>query len=242
MDHLAWIALGLLLISFLYSCVGHAGASGYIAVFTLFGVAATEIRPIALILNILVATIATVQFARAGHFSWRLFWPFALTSVPAAALGGAIPIPALPLKILLGVVLLFSSIRLFLSQREKDLPHPPSLPIALTCGALLGLLAGLTGTGGGIFLTPLILLCGWSNTRQAAAVSAPFVLVNSLAGLTGFLAGGQSLPDFPWWLLLVVLAGGTAGSQLGSHHLPTRAIRTTLAVVLLVAGIKLITT
>src|SRR5579864_6728377 len=144
------------LIAFLYSSVGHAGASGYIATMTLFGLATTVIRPTALVLNILVATIGSFQFWRAGHFSWKLFWPFALLSVPAAYFGGYLQPSASILRTLIGIVLLFSAVRLVFRRSDPPEVTTPSRPLAIGTGAGLGLLSGLTGTGGGIFLTPLL--------------------------------------------------------------------------------------
>src|SRR6201987_1454013 len=169
---LIFLCLAIALVAFLYSSVGHAGASGYIATMTLFGVAATVIRPTALVLNILVATIGSFQFWRAGHFSWKLFWPFGLFSVPAAYFGGYLQPSASVLRILIGLVLLFSAVRLIFRRADPVRTTPPSQPIAIGVGAGLGFLSGLTGTGGGIFLTPLLLFCRWARIRQAAAVSA----------------------------------------------------------------------
>src|SRR6478752_1905879 len=154
---LALLLLGIVVVAFLYSCVGHAGASGYIAVMTLFGLVATTIRPTALVLNILVALIASFQFWRAGHFSWKLFWPFALLSIPAAYFGGYLQLPARVLKIIIGLVLLVSAARLFFRRGDPPAVAPPPLPAALAVGSGIGFLSGLTGTGGGIFLTPLLL-------------------------------------------------------------------------------------
>src|SRR5919198_1882464 len=180
--HLTFLFLAVGLIAFLYSSVGHAGASGYIATMTLFGIVASIIRPTALVLNIFVAMIGAFQFWRAGHFSWRLFWPFALLSIPAAYLGGYLQPSAAILRILIGVVLLFSAVRLVFRRSDPAQTFPPSRPVAAAVGGGLGLLAGLTGTGGGIFLTPLLLFCRWAYIRQAAAVSALFIWVNSIAG------------------------------------------------------------
>src|SRR5688572_16214197 len=182
---------GITLVAFLYSSVGHAGASGYIAVMTLCGLSATFIRPTALVLNILVAAIGSFQFWRAGYFSWRLFWPFALFSVPAAYLGGYLPVPAYLLKIMIGAVLLFSAARLFFRQGDPSDTAAPPVPLAIGTGMGIGFLSGLTGTGGGIFLTPLLLFCGWASIRGAAAVSALFILVNSIAGLVGYISSGR---------------------------------------------------
>src|ERR1700739_4187325 len=185
------LCLAIALIAFLYSSVGHAGASGYIATMTLFGLATTVIRPTALVLNILVAIVGSFQFWRAGYFSWKLFWPFALLSIPAAYLGGYIQPSASVLRILIGLVLLFSAARLIFRRGEPDQILTPSRPLAVATGAGLGFLSGLTGTGGGIFLTPLLLFCRWAHIRQAAAVSALFILVNSVAGLVGYFTVKQ---------------------------------------------------
>src|SRR6266436_9557396 len=155
--HLVLLFLAIGLIAFLYSSVGHAGASGYIATMTLFGLAPAIIRPTALVLNILVAVIGSFQFWRAGYFSWKLFWPFALLSIPAAYAGGYLQPSAGLLRTLIGAVLLFSAARLFVRRSDPPQAVPPSRPVAISVGAGLGFLSGLTGTGGGIFLTPLLL-------------------------------------------------------------------------------------
>src|SRR5438105_14687499 len=190
---LLFFAIGV--IAFLYSSVGHAGASGYIATMTLFGIAPTAIRPTALVLNILVASIGAFQFWRAGHFSWKLFWPFALLSIPAAYLGGYLQPSASVLRVLIGLVLLFSAVRLIFRRNDPPNVLTPSQPTAISVGAGLGFLSGLTGTGGGIFLTPLLLFCRWAHIRQAAAVSALFILVNSIAGLVGYFTNFRSIPS-----------------------------------------------
>jgi len=237
------LLLGLLfaLTALLYSSVGHAGASGYLAAMALFDIAPAQMKPTALVLNALVAAIGTWNFWRGGWFRWRLFWPFALTSIPAALLGGAITLPDVYYRPLVGVVLVYSAARLLmapsLSQRE---PTPPALPIALAAGAVLGLLSGLTGVGGGIFLSPLIVLAGWGTVREASGVAAPFILVNSLAGLAGRGLVASTLPAaIPVWLLLVLI-GGALGSWAGSRRLPMHAIRRLLAIVLLLAGGKML--
>lgn len=228
------------LVAFLYSVVGHAGASGYIAVLTLAGLAPEVVRPTALILNVVVATLATWQFWRAGHFRWSLFWPFAALSIPAAYLGGALAVPAAVFKTVVGVVLLLSAARFLIQTEDRAVVTPPRLPVALATGALLGLLAGVTGTGGGIFLTPVMLLAGWGRTRETAAVSAPFILVNSISGLLGFVRTGAPLPGFAVGLAGLAAACGIAGSYLGSRRFPVRTIRLVLAVVLTIAGAKLV--
>ncbi|HEV2805275.1 MAG TPA: sulfite exporter TauE/SafE family protein [Chthoniobacterales bacterium] len=238
--HFILLLAGITLVAFLYSSVGHAGASGYIAVMTLCGLGATFIRPTALVLNILVAAIGSFQFWRAGYFSWRLFWPFALLAIPAAFLGGYLPVPPAILKIAIGAVLLFSAARLFFRQGDPRNVAPPATAAAVGLGGAIGFLSGLTGTGGGIFLTPLLLFCDWATIRGAAAVSAVFILVNSIAGLAGFISSGRAIPGFAWILALAAVIAGTLGSYLGSRRFPVRTISILLAIVLVLAGCKLI--
>ncbi len=241
-EQVSFLAAAILVVAFLYSSVGHAGASGYIAVMSLFSLAPAVIKPTALILNILVACIGTWQFWRAGHFSCRLFWPFALLSIPFAFLGGYINLPTHAFKVLVGVVLLFSAVRFLLRPAPDEVAHEPSRPAAISLGAGLGLLSGLTGTGGGIFLTPLLLFMRWARTKSAAAVSALFILVNSVSGLLGNFSSTKLLPAFAVPLAIVAVVGGTAGSYFGSRHFQHTAIKRLLAVVLLIAGTKLILT
>jgi len=241
-SHLVLLFGAVGLIAFLYSTVGHAGASGYIAVMTLWGIAPTTIRPTALVLNILVASIGAFQFWRAGHFTWKLFWPFALLSVPTAYLGGYLQPSASVLRILIGVVLLFSAARLVLRRSDPPETFAPSRPTAIGVGAGLGFLSGLTGTGGGIFLTPLLLFCRWAHIRQAAAVSALFILVNSIAGLVGYFTKVRSIPSLGFILAAAAIIGGTVGSHLGSRRFAVRVISLFLASVLFIAGTKLIFT
>src|SRR5205809_4951996 len=237
---LLFCAIGL--IAFLYSSVGHAGASGYIAVMSLWGLAPTVIRPTALVLNILVASIGALQFWRAGHFDWKLFWPFALLSVPAAYFGGYLQPSASVLKILIGLVLLFSAVRLIFRRFDPPAVISPPPPTAIGVGAGIGFLSGLTGTGGGIFLTPLLLFCRWAHIRQAAAVSALFILVNSLSVLVGYFTKVRSIPSLGLILAAAAIIGGTIGSHLGSRRFAVRVISLCLATVLLIAGMKLILT
>ncbi len=237
---LPWLAVGVLVIAFLYSSVGHAGASGYIAVMTLFGLAPDVIKPTALVLNILVATIVTWQFYRAGHFRWQLFWPFALLAVPAAFIGGYWNLPAPIFKIVIGVVLLLSAVRFLWDPREAPETRPPMLAIALVSGGLLGLLAGLTGTGGGVFLTPLMILMSWAPTKTASATSVVFILVNSIAGLLGNLTATNEFPAMALVLVIAAMIGGLTGSYLGSQRFSPVIIKRLLAAVLIIGGLKLV--
>jgi uncharacterized membrane protein YfcA len=238
-EQLPWLALGVLVIAFLYSSVGHAGASGYIAVMTLFGLAPDVIKPTALVLNILVATIGTWQFYRAGHFRWQLFWPFAVLGIPAAFIGGAYKLPVPIFHAIVGVVLLLSAVRFLYDPREAPETRPPNRLTALIVGGLLGLLAGLTGTGGGIFLTPLMILLRWAPTKIASATSVVFILCNSTAGLLGTLSTTKSFPTLALVLVAAALIGGTAGSYLGSQRFSPVHIKRLLAAVLIIAGLKL---
>ena len=240
--HLILLFLAVGVIAFLYSSVGHAGASGYIATMTLFGLAPTVIRPTALVLNILVASIGTFQFWRAGYFSWKLFWPFALLSIPAAYLGGYLQPSASVLRILIGLVLLFSAARLIFRRGDPPKTESPPQLTAITVGTGLGFLSGLTGTGGGIFLTPLLLFCRWAHIRQAAAVSALFILVNSIGGLVGYFTAKHSIPSLGVFLAAAAVTGGVFGSHLGSRRFPVPTISLLLATVLIIAGTKLILT
>jgi uncharacterized protein len=241
-SHLILLFLAIGVIAFLYSSVGHAGASGYIAVMALWGLAPTVIRPTALVLNILVASIGAFQFWKAGHFSWKLFWPFALLSIPAAYLGGYLQLPASILKIVIGLVLLFSAVRLIFRRADPPEINPPAPPVALAVGGTIGFLSGLTGTGGGIFLTPTLLFFHWAKIRQAAAVSALFILVNSISGLVGYFSAKHEIPSLGFVLAPAVIVCGALGSYLGSRRFPVRAISLLLATVLIIAGMKLIFT
>jgi len=241
-DNILLICLAILIVAFLYSSVGHAGASGYIAVMTLFGLTPTVVKPAALVLNILVASLTAWQFWRAGHFSWRLFWPFAVLSFPFAFLGGYINLPTHAFKILVGLVLLYSAARFLIQTGPDQEPHEPKKPIAISVGAGLGLLSGLTGTGGGIFLTPILIFMRWARTKTASAVSALFILVNSISGLLGNISSTRQLPLFALPMVVAAVSGGAVGSYLGSRQFSPNFIKKLLAVVLTIAGFKLIFT
>ena len=238
-----WLLPLLALVAFLYASVGHAGASGYIAVLALAGLPAAQIKPLALVLNLAVAAQGSWQFWRAGHLRWPLLWPVLLTGLPAAFAGGWLDLPTQWFQRLVAVVLLASAWRFLQHPRDPDRLCAPSLVGLLLSGAGLGLLAGLTGTGGGVFLTPLLLLSGWASTRQAAAVSILFIFGNSLTGLAGLLLARQGdLPILPpqlGWMLLTVALAGAVGARLGSRHWPVAWIRRCLALVLVLAALKL---
>lgn len=236
------LSLAILVVGFLYASVGHAGASGYIAIMSLFSLDPSFIKPTALLLNIVVASITAWQFYRAGFFSWSLFWPFALLAIPFAFLGGSINLPAHSFKMLVGCVLLFSAYRFLLYPQSDTAISPPKRGVAMMLGAGLGLLSGLTGTGGGIFLTPLLLFKRWATTKAAAATSALFILLNSTAGLAGYWSSTQHIPSIGLYMVFAAVAGGTMGSYLGSRRFNHIVIKRLLSVVLLIAGVKLILT
>lgn len=237
------LAVAILLMAALYSSVGHAGASGYLAAMALVGLAPAVMKPTALTLNILVATIATVRFYRAGYFSWRIFLPFALSSIPFAFLGGRLILPNQIYLRVVGVVLLFASYRLWAhaSKSQTDDIEVKAVPIylAVLIGAGIGLLSGITGVGGGIFLSPLLLLAGWAATRQASGVAAAFILVNSIAGLAGHLTNVRNLPDAIYLWGIAAVVGGVIGTELGRRRLAAKTLRRLLAVVLIIAGVKM---
>jgi len=246
MTLLVLAALGL--VAFLYASVGHAGASGYLAVLALAGFSGSVIKPIALILNVAVASVGAWQFIRAGYLRWRTFWPLVVLSVPAAYLGGSLMLPTLWFNRLVGLVLVVSSIRLLRDPHDAQSLREPNISVLLLTGGGLGLLAGLTGTGGGVFLTPLLLFRRWCTTKQAAACSVMFILLNSLAGLAGYviarggLLAGALDPLVPMMALSVpvVFAAGALGARFGSHHWPGTLLRRLLAIVLLLAATKLL--
>src|SRR5688500_13600877 len=227
----------------LYSSVGHGGASGYLAAMALFGIAAPVTKPAALVMNIAVAAIGTFRFGARGLVPWRLLLPLCVGSVPAAAAGGYVSLPIAAHRILLGIVLLFAAGRLWMHEEARATRREPPAALArVLIGALLGFVAGLTGVGGGIFLSPLLILSGWEDTRRTAGASAAFILVNSMSGLAGHLAAGRSIPSGVAILVVVAVVGGLIGAGLGATRLPTLVLRRLLAGVLVIAGFKLLLT
>jgi len=238
------VAIGL--VALLYASVGHAGATGYIAVMTLFGIDPEIVRPTALTLNVIVATIATAQFRRAGHFRPDLFRPLAAASVPSALLGGSLRLPTDTFEKLVGAVLVVSAVRLVRDAWPRGSPgavpptSPPAPAVLATVGGGIGLLSGLTGVGGGVFLTPILLAVRAAPVKEVAAITAPFILVNSLAGLAGGLVAGRGLPPVSPSVIGAAVLGGALGSQLGAFRLPVRALQLLMAVVLVIASVKLL--
>jgi uncharacterized membrane protein YfcA len=239
------MSLLLLIAALLYSSVGHGGASGYLAVMALFNVAPAAMKPAALVLNLGVAGLGFIRYARAGFFSWKIFWPFAALSIPFAFFGGTWKLPNHTYRLLLGTVLLFAAARLAIRQSPRNVGEKKGIPLfpALGIGAAIGLLSGLTGVGGGIFLSPVLLFMGWAEVRQSAAVSSAFIFVNSIAGLAGLTYRGSGVLEMPeriWWWAGAAIIGGLIGTELGTRRFTPLAMRRMLAIVLIIAGGKML--
>jgi uncharacterized membrane protein YfcA len=225
----------------LYTSVGHAGASAYIALMALFGLAPAVMRPTALALNIIAASLTSLRYLNAGLFRWRVLWPFLLGAVPFAFIGGSVQLPGAYYRPLVGAILLLSGARLLWPrelQSNRD-PRDPPIWAGILCGVVIGFLSGLTGTGGGIFLSPILLFLGWSDTRTASGVAAVFILCNSIAGLLGNVAIVKALPADLWLYAIAVTLGAILGTTFGVHWQPPMILKA-LGVVLIVAGLKLI--
>jgi uncharacterized membrane protein YfcA len=225
----------------LYSSVGHAGASAYIALMALFGVPAAVMRPTALVLNIIVASFASARFLHAGLFRWRTLWPFLIGALPMAFLGGSIQLPGEFYRPLVGIILWLSALRLLwpVDLRVVREWQDPPLALAIPAGGGIGLLAGLTGTGGGIFLSPLLLFLGWSEPRRAAGAAAVFILLSSIAGLLGNIRSVDQLPAQLPLFAVAALLGALIGTTL-AIRLPVKQLLRALGLVLIVAGAKMI--
>lgn len=238
------ISLCLLLGAVLYTSVGHAGASIYIAILTLFGLSGHVIKPTALVLNICIASFTSWRFIKKDFFDLKVLMPIAIGAIPFAFLGGYINAPNHIYKSIVGVILIISALGLIASKRSKiDLNiEQPKPVLAILSGAVIGFLAGLTGTGGGIFLSPLILFLGWSNTKKTSGIAAVFILLNSVFGLAGNYASVQNLPEQLPMYVFAAMIGAVIGTTLGIRFYSAVAIRRALAVVLVIAGFKLLFT
>jgi uncharacterized membrane protein YfcA len=234
-----WLLLVLLgTMAFLYASVGHGGASGYLAVLALFSVAPAVMKQSALLLNLGVSLMSFIAFYQQGYFKWRLFWPFALGSIPAAFLGARIPLSDSSYKQILGVCLLIAVLRMLVSLRESS-AKPLPLWAGLTAGSLIGLLSGMIGIGGGIILSPVLLLFRWANLKEAAAVSALFIFVNSIAGLAGLKTWiPLDNTSLIYWLA-ASLIGGFLGARWGAGVASNSKVKWVLALVLIIASVKL---
>lgn len=244
------ILTAVFLIAILYSVVGHGGGSGYLAIMAFCSISPNIAKPTALALNIFVSSTAAFQFYRNGFFSWKVFLPFSISSVPLAFFGGMMNLPVSYYELLLGLALIFAAFRLTWEfktdrceeskdQKKEALDLKYSIPLALMIGAFIGMTSGLIGIGGGIFLTPILFLTGWTEVRKAAGISAMFVLVNSVSGLLGNYQNTMSLSPNIWTLVIAAIIGGIIGSTLGSRYFNYLFLRRVLTIVLLIASLKL---
>lgn len=243
MDNIILFYPLLFLVAFLYSSVGHGGASGYLALMAIFAISPDTMKPTALLLNLFVSLTSFIQFHRGKHFNWKVFLPFAIASVPMAFVGGLITVDAALYKKILGLLLLFPIIRflLFANFQPAELKKA-NTPLSLFIGAAIGFLSGLIGIGGGIILSPVLLLLKWTDMKQTAAISALFIFVNSIAGLAGLLTKSiQFSPDM-YMYVAIAFVGGICGAYFGSLRFKQTLLKYMLAVVLMVAAYKLLFT
>ncbi|MBF2709803.1 sulfite exporter TauE/SafE family protein [Flavobacterium soyangense] len=240
-DYIILFCLLLAVVAFLYSSVGHGGASGYLALMSIFAIPITVMKPSALLLNLFVSGISFFFYYKKDFFKPKLFYPFAITSVPAAFIGGLIPIENNSYKIALGLVLILAVLRLlgFFNNKEREMTKI-HIPLAMGIGFGIGLLSGMLGIGGGVILSPILLFLGWSSIKETAAISSLFIFVNSIAGLSGYFLSGKSLPTESFYLVPIAVFGGMLGAYYGSGYYSNKVLKYVLATVILMASIKLI--
>jgi len=240
-DFLIIFCLLLAVIAFLYASVGHGGASGYLALMAIFSFPIYIMKPSALLLNLFVSGISFFFYYKKDFFKPKLFYPFAITSVPAAFIGGMIPLENNIYKIILGIVLILAALRLFgfFNKTEKEATKI-NIPLAMGIGFGIGLLSGMLGIGGGVILSPILLLLGWATLKETAAISSLFIFVNSIAGLSGYFLDGKSVPTESFYLVPIAVFGGMLGAYYGSGYFSNKALKYVLATVIIMASIKLI--
>ena len=234
------MAIGLMAV--LYSSVGHGGASGYLAAMALWGLLPEEMRPAALLMNIVVTSWLLYRFQPYKLMPYKLFWPLVIASTPLAFVGGLIKIDAEAYRLLVGVMLLLAAVRMLMINKAAESIQQPTMIAVLLVGAILGFSAGLTGIGGGVFLSPILLIFGWCSIRQSTAVAAGFILLNSISGLAGYIVSDQSWPMGAGWLVIAALAGCLFGGELAAHRASSLTLQKLLAAVLAIAAVKMVVT
>ncbi len=239
-DIISLLTLAIFVVAVMYATVGHGGASGYLALMALFGLPPEALKPTALLLNLVVAGAGSYLYLKARQFSWALFWPFAVTSIPASFLGGYFNLPPEMYRPVLGLILFFAAWRLCVRKENRaSFTRTLSRYVALSLGLVIGFVSGLIGIGGGIFLSPLMILLGWARVREVSGIAALFILCNSAAGLLGHLSGMQFVPNYAPLLAAAALLGGTLGALCGSRYIPVRSILRVMSLVLVLAGGKM---
>lgn len=240
MEYSLILYIMLFVVALLYSSVGHGGASGYLALMGILGISQTVSKPVALVLNCIVSLIAFIQFYRQGHFNAKLFGWLILASIPLAFIGGRMQLNDVLYKQILGVLLAVTALRLLFEFKASTKEHNYSIPLLLIIGASIGFLSGLIGIGGGILLSPLLLLLGWTNAKTTAGISALFIFVNSVSGLTAQLSKGLTISQGMFGMIIIAAVGGLFGSYWGARYANNKLIKSLLAVALLIASLKLI--
>ena len=235
-----WLLAAIAMMAVLYSSVGHGGASGYLAAMALWGLAPQEMRPAALAMNIIVTSWLLFRFQPYKLMPYKLFWPLVIVSTPAAFVGGLWKIDSLTYHLLVGVLMALAALRMVISARPIENVALPSHWSLLIVGVLLGFSAGLSGIGGGVFLSPILLIFGWCTVRQSAAVAAGFILLNSIGGLAGYGVSGQPWPAGTGWLMISAFAGCLIGAEIASHRATPVTLRKLLAAVLIIAAAKML--